>query len=408
MIGYFVSTSLGYAALFVLYKAVLGRLTYFSANRAVLIFGAVFVAIWPVLNVGLVTIDDVAAATGIYRLPAIMAYSSGAAGSSVSNVSWLGVLYGLGVGLFSLKAFASIGSTLKILASGMQDEMLGRKVVFIRSNNLAFSFFNFIAIPNGLEDSEAVAVLKHEGVHADQLHSVDRLVFNVLCCAFWFNPFVWLLNRELIKVHEFLADRESVKSVGAKVYGETVLNLAIGGSSHLACSSINSFSDRSIIKTRFSMMYSQRSSSASLLRYLFICPAFILTMLVSCVEGPLPITNSKVYDTVDDMPEYPGGFGELIEYMQSAIKYPDDAQAQGIEGKVYVSFVVNEDGSISDAKADNSVFPSIDAQAVEVVSTMKNWNAGTVNGDPVKVRLVLPITYLLKDGEEYSTPTLPE
>lgn len=106
--------------------------------------------------------------------------------------------------------------------------------------------------------------------------------------------------------------------------------------------------------------------------------------------------NEKVYDMVEQMPEYPGGMPALIEFLKSNIKYPKDAETQKVEGKVLVLFVVETDGNISDVKVARKVFPSLDAEAVRVVQAMPKWAPGKIKGRSVKVRYTLPIMFRLK------------
>ena len=105
--------------------------------------------------------------------------------------------------------------------------------------------------------------------------------------------------------------------------------------------------------------------------------------------------NQKVFDTVEQMPEYPGGMPALIEFLQTNMKYPEDAQKQKVEGRVMVMFVVEKDGSITDVKVARNVFPSLDEEAVRVVNAMPKWTPGKEKGKPVRVQYTLPISFRL-------------
>lgn len=104
-------------------------------------------------------------------------------------------------------------------------------------------------------------------------------------------------------------------------------------------------------------------------------------------------TNQKVYDEVEQMPEYPGGMPAMIEFLQTNIKYPEDAVKQKVEGRVMVQFVVETDGSISDVHVAKQVFPSLDAEAIRVVQTMPKWLPGREKGKVVRVKYNLPIVF---------------
>ena len=104
-------------------------------------------------------------------------------------------------------------------------------------------------------------------------------------------------------------------------------------------------------------------------------------------------TNQKVFDTVEQMPEYPGGMQAMIAFLQTNMKYPEDAAKQKVEGRVMVQFVVETDGSVSDVHVAKQVFPSLDAEAVRVVQAMPKWTPGKEKGNVVRVKYNLPIVF---------------
>ena len=108
------------------------------------------------------------------------------------------------------------------------------------------------------------------------------------------------------------------------------------------------------------------------------------------------ISHEKVFDVVEQMPEYPGGMAALMEYLSQNIKYPEDAQKQKVEGRVIASFVVRTDGSITDITLFRKVFPSLDAEAVRVLQGMPNWIPGKQGGKVVNVKYTVPIVFRLK------------
>ena len=105
------------------------------------------------------------------------------------------------------------------------------------------------------------------------------------------------------------------------------------------------------------------------------------------------VDDSKVYDVVEQMPSFPGGQQNLINYYSSHINYPAAALENGIQGRVICSFVVEKNGSIGDVKVVKSVDPSLDKEAVRVIRNMPKWNAGKQNGLPVRVKFTVPVTF---------------
>lgn len=106
--------------------------------------------------------------------------------------------------------------------------------------------------------------------------------------------------------------------------------------------------------------------------------------------------TAEVFFIVEDMPEFPGGEMALRAFIANAIKYPVIAQENGIQGKVYVTFVVGKDGSVSNAVIARGVDASLDKEALRVVNTLPKWKPGKQRGKPVNVSYTVPINFVLQ------------
>ncbi|MEN8117903.1 MAG: TonB family protein [Bacteroidota bacterium] len=106
--------------------------------------------------------------------------------------------------------------------------------------------------------------------------------------------------------------------------------------------------------------------------------------------------DAQVFFIVEDMPEFPGGDLALRKYIANAIKYPVIAQENGIQGKVYVTFVVGKTGKVTDAKIARGVDPSLDKEALRVVNALPPWKPGKQRGKPVNVSYTVPINFVLQ------------
>ncbi len=108
--------------------------------------------------------------------------------------------------------------------------------------------------------------------------------------------------------------------------------------------------------------------------------------------------NDSIYQIAEVMPEFPGGMEKMMVYLSKNIKYPEEAKEKGISGRVFLSFVVEKDGSVTDVKVMRSVNPLVDDEAVRVVQAMPKWKPGLQKGKPVRVSYLLPITFKLNEG----------
>jgi protein TonB len=113
-------------------------------------------------------------------------------------------------------------------------------------------------------------------------------------------------------------------------------------------------------------------------------------------EIPPAVEETKVFDVVEQMPQYKGGDQALMDYLNKSIKYPVIAEENGIQGRVVCTFVVERDGSITDVKVVRSVDPSLDKEAVRVLKAMPKWIPGKQNGSAVRVKFTLPVTFKLQ------------
>jgi len=104
----------------------------------------------------------------------------------------------------------------------------------------------------------------------------------------------------------------------------------------------------------------------------------------------------EIFTVVEEQPSYPGGDEARIKYLQANIKYPEEAKELGTQGKVFVTFVVEVDGSITDVKVLRGIGAGCDEEAIRVVKSMPKWIPGKQRGVPVRVQFNLPIKFTLQ------------
>ena len=140
-----------------------------------------------------------------------------------------------------------------------------------------------------------------------------------------------------------------------------------------------------------------------IMRQLLVLMTFLASVTVSArqsyeivaLPNPVDTADNKVLDVVEQMPSFPGGQAALFQWLSSNIKYPVVAMENGVQGRVLVTFVVERDGSISEVKVSKSVDPSLDKEAVRVVSSMPKWTPGKQKGEAVRVKYTMPVTFRL-------------
>jgi periplasmic protein TonB len=129
---------------------------------------------------------------------------------------------------------------------------------------------------------------------------------------------------------------------------------------------------------------------------------FMLAATLLFFSGKISAQNKtvgeKVYQEVEEWPEFPGGANALRNFISNSIKYPDHALRNRIKGRVYVTFVVAKDGTVTDAKIARGVDPFLDSEALRVANSLPKFKPGKQDGEAVNVSFTMPINFELVDG----------
>ncbi len=111
---------------------------------------------------------------------------------------------------------------------------------------------------------------------------------------------------------------------------------------------------------------------------------------------PSPGGDEKIYTLTEELAEFPGGQSAMMAYLGKHLQYPEDAREAKKQGTVYLTFVVNMDGKIVEVRVLRGLYPSLDQEAIRVVSSMPNWKPGKQGGKAVRTQFNLPVKFLLK------------
>ena len=280
----------------------------------------------------------------------------------------------------------------------------GAALMLLDDDTATYSFFNHIVVgTRGLNDDEVRCILAHESLHVRQGHSVDLLFARLLCCLMWFNPFAWLIMREIRAVHEFLADAASIGACGRKGYLHLLYRQTTGtGYGHIT----NNFKSINL-KTKekeFQPALPTSDVSFTITETADSMPADMQNAVAKVSTKSVMMTSTSSNggpvadkETTETDPEFPGGMWELYKFMAENIHYPEQAKNDGVQGRVFVRFVIDADGTVKDAKVLRGIGSGCDEEALRVVNAMPKWKPGTVDGKPVRTQYNLPITFKLGD-----------
>ena len=292
----------------------------------------------------------------------------------------------------------------------------------------AFSFFGIIKIDKKLPHFRTIRA--HERVHTLQLHFLDLFFFELLNMVFWCNPVVYLYRATIKNLHEFLADEEASRTLPTVAdYATLLLSKQFKiAPEHLF---VQQFHKKSTLKIRIQMLLKGKSNNWAILKYGVVAPILFMAVMVSSVscsdnsvnepveidilkeekvgippppppappidvaDAALKIQKREIFTAVEQNPEFVGGQAKMYQYLGENIKYPAAAQRANISGRVFVKFVVEDDGSIGDVNVMKGIGFGCDEEAIRVVKSMPRWKPGVQNGKNVRVYYNMPIVYRL-------------
>ena len=305
------------------------------------------------------------------------------------------LLYMGGVGVLLARLAWQLTTIVRMTRSA---ELAADKVFRLKDSTCPFSFFRWIFVnPQAQSEEQLLEIMTHERAHVEQWHSLDIVLMELLAIACWPNPFAWLMRREVRLNLEYLADERVVEAGSErKAYQYHLLGLAYGKNVATVCNNFNVLP----LKLRIRMMNKKRTNS-----WLRANAAGNPLMVGVTVDGTPAqdeaqaegsVVQGEVFDVVEKMPEFPGGQQELMNFLMKNIKYPKEATDKGTQGRVVVQFVVNKDGSVVEPTVVKSVSPELDQEALRVVKMMPKWQPGKQNGEVVRVKYTIPVSFRLQ------------
>jgi hypothetical protein len=464
---YFLKVNIAIALFYLFYRLVFYNDTFWSARRFYLVFTIVLSALHPLISLSgwLEKQEPMQVLVANYvQLQEVTISAKSATFWTLENI--LLVTYSFVSLVLLARMCVQLFSILRWRMKGKKQVLHGIEIVAIDESITPFSFFNTIYLNPALHNEpETNQILAHEKTHAQQRHSLDVLLSELLTIVCWINPAAWLLKREIRHNLEFLADNSVLKSgFDSKNYQYHLLQLTYHTPE---VNLVNKF-NVSPLKKRITMMNQQKTRKAGLLKYSLIVPLALALVLSSnaetvvnnaksnsktTVETPTetkttevtvqqttksnvkftpPVIQKqkaeteKIYDVVEKMPQFPGGESELLSYISKSIRYPVVAQESGTQGRIFVRFVVNKDGNVTNASILKSILngptankgvvvvgyarqdsipakpneqakTALENEVLRIINAMPEWTPGEQNGEKVSVYYTLPVIYKLSD-----------
>ena len=423
---YQIKVGLCLIAFYLLWKLLLSRETFHRFNRVALLAVMVIALVLPWIKISLDAMAPVA--RQMVTLEDLIVTPDGAVRAQQATTSWtvmgiVAAVYFIGMALVAAWLLHSQWNLRRMMKKGRKESLPGGVTLHIVPGDLApFSYFNHIVINEQDYRDNPREILIHEQAHIDLRHSWDVMFLGLVTLFQWWNPAAWLLSNELRQVHEYEADEAVLNAnVDVKQYQLLLIRKSVGDQ---LFSMANNFNYQSLKKALALLAFANPTDEeqpelvvvaytpASVAPSNTIQPSQPETTPVAVEKAvkekaPEPVEqDNKVYNSVEQMPEFPGGVAEMMKFLQMNIKYPPTAAANKIEGRVIVQFIIDATGQVGDVKVVRSVDEELDAEAVRVVKSMPKFTPGRQDGKAVAVWYTLPISFKLQ-GEPVETQSTP-
>ena len=409
MLMYLIKANVVLVVLFGFYQLISAGDTFFKWRRLSLLTVYMLSLLLPTIDPS-VLVNETAPLGNIlprmaYNLPEVMVKPTRDAFDWQRLAVWLYAVVALAL---LLRVLWQVVVVCRLAQRSERATLHGTAVCLLTGDYSPFSFFRWIFVnPVNKTPSQVKQILTHEQTHVAQWHSVDALLSQLFVAAFWFNPVAWLMRLQVRNNLEYLADR-SVISGGTDKKAYQYHLLAVAYRTNVATIT-NNFNVLPL-KKRIKMMNKQTSNPLARFKYLLFVPLAVALLAMNSTAMRANVqkkgvkstkvtkktgTTDKVYEVCEQMPIFPGGDAAMMKYLSENVKYPALAIKAQEQGRVVVSFTVEKDGAISDVKVARSVTPSLDAEAVRVVKAMPKWTPGKQDGQLVRVRYNVPVSFKL-------------
>ena len=414
-----------YGLLFVgCYWLLLRRHTFFTLNRAYLLTSVILSLILPLASLPAQTVEaDWPVPVGVIALPvtaiATLPVETGPNWEQIALFA-----YGFVAFVLLLRLAIRVGRLLRFIQKSPRqvydDYVLIQAPISTGSEapTPTFSFFRYLVLSPG--DVQNELILRHELVHIRQGHSVDVLALALLRAVLWVSPSLWLIDRMLRQVHEFLADKQASHPT---VYARFLVEYAFGAQTDTLT---NGFFNPSLLKQRILMLHQKATNRWALGKYVLVLPLALGLLAMTTAredmsQADIPAVqpntsiatltqpesqtgiDGAVFTIVEVHPQFPGGMRALSDYINHNLRYPVKARKKKVEGRVFLRFIVSQTGDIQDVQILKGIGSGCDEEAARVVRQMPKWIPGKQAGSPVNVQYNLPIQFSLEKKEDKRT-----
>lgn len=416
ILPYVIKSAMALALLYTCIIPLLEKETFHRLNRIVILGCLIMSFAIPLVHFTGGTNPTVDMVRQVVQLPEVLINGNAKEQSVWSWADIMTCIYIIGVvAIFLMTVVQTASLILRLRKCEHITDNRGNTIVLTDCATSPFCLFHYIVMSRNDYANNRSFILTHEQEHIHLRHYIDLIILQVATIIQWFNPFVWLIGKNLKAIHEFEVDEAVLnKGINATQYQQFLVVKAVGNRLQPFANNLNKES----LKRRIIMMNQKKSNRWMMLKALFVIPVATLAVSVFAsntgvstvtreavrTANTLPTANmqtqqsaTKAYDVVEVMPKFKGGESAMMEFLMMNMKYPQAAVKAKQQGRAIVGFIVRKDGTVSDVQITKSTgYDVLDKEAMRVVKSMPAWEPGKQKGKPVNVKYNVPITFRLK------------
>jgi bla regulator protein BlaR1 len=400
MINYIIQVMLFQVLFLVVYDFVLSKETFFTKNRWYLLMSAIMSFCIPFIQIP--SFQKVVSNGVRILLPEIVLSPQNMIEKTeiYQNfnggliIFWLGFLFFLV--LFSFKVYKLSSLIIKNFIEKKDSYTL----ITLPNSKKAFSFFNYIFLGADINELEKEKIISHELIHCKQKHSLDLLFFESLKILMWFNPLLYIYQKRIATVHEYISDAIILKSADKKLYMNTLVNQLFDVEN---ISFVNQFYKHSQLKKRIMMITKEKSNKMKQIKYLLLVP-ILASMLfyTACSNTKNEIIEKEVipFTMIDKAPTFPGCpendkscFNKKMQQhfqKEFDVNLTDSLKLSPGKKRIIMLFKINKEGAIVGIKT-KAPHPALQEEAVRIIKLLPIMKPGELNGKKVTVKYALPM-----------------
>jgi len=293
MINYILQVMLFQVLFLAIYDLFLSKETFFNKNRGYLLATPILSLMIPLIKIP--SFQNLVSQEFIILLPEIVLSPEKVIQQTAwfQSIHYLDVLFWSGVGVFISFFLVKIFKIVFLIRTSKIVKKKEFTVVLVKNQHTAFSFFNYIFLGKEISDIQRQKVIEHELVHSQQKHSLDLLFFEVLKIVMWFNPMIFMYQKRITLLHEYISDAVVVKSVAKENYIDNILSNFFQVEN---ISFVNQFYKQSLIKKRIIMMTKTQSQKMNQLKYLVLIPVLVSMLFYTACSNNETVELKDIQD----------------------------------------------------------------------------------------------------------------